>query len=99
MQYILNLPFNAFPCRKCCIQILPPTFHPILNRLQEKVPLGVDLRTGPLHGDDTALPEAEFGQAPPYVPKLRGLRFGGVFSGIANIFSDKQVDPTHKHYP
>jgi hypothetical protein len=78
----------------------PPPPPPVLTLLQEHVPLGVDLRTAPLHGTDGVLPDSEFGQTPPYIPKkiaLPGLQ--GVFSGISNIFSDKQVDQHHKHFP
>lgn len=72
-----------------------------LPLLQLRVPLGVDLRTAPLHGTDDVLPEPEFGQVTPYVPRasFKGIFKSGVFSGISNIFADQQQDPHHKHYP
>jgi len=52
-------------------------------------------------GTDGVLPEPEFGQVPPYIPRanLKGIFSNGIFTGISNIFNDQQQDPQHKHYP
>jgi hypothetical protein len=63
---------------------------------QVRVPLGVNLRTAPLHGTDDAVAADEFGGP------LSGLKLPGVhlkFKGISDIFSDTRVDSKHKHYP
>jgi hypothetical protein len=64
--------------------------------LQIRVPLGVDLRTAPLHGTGGVDADTEFGQ-----PRLNGNLPGShlKFKGLSDIFSDSKVDSKHKHYP
>jgi hypothetical protein len=62
-----------------------------------RIPLGVNLGTAPLHGNDEVLSDPLFGQPSPYIPKARLPGANGIISAIANIFTDKQVDQHHSH--
>jgi hypothetical protein len=91
MQFSHQLICVPFKSTFSCACANPPSLTP----LQERVPLGVDLRTAPLHGADKVLSDAEFGH--PDKINLPGIHMK--FSGISDIFADTRVDSKHKHYP
>ena len=84
------------PFRKIASIFRPINFMCCLTLPQVRVPLGVDLRTAPLHGTGGVEADAEFGQ-PHLSGNLPGMHLK--FKGIADIFSDSKVDSKHKHYP
>ncbi len=63
---------------------------------QVRVPLGVNLRTAPLHGTDDTVAADESGGIFSKI-KLPGVHLK--ITGISDIFSDTRVDSKHKHFP